>query len=392
MADSDLEKTEQPTHKRLKDAREKGQLLRSKDFGSALIILVGCAWFAVLGPSLWAALKAVLASGLHFGRADVEDFQPFRPLVQAGKDLLPSLAALGALSVVTAIVSSAGLGAWDFNPGLMAPKGNRINPASGLARIFGANGWIELGKSILKAVLLGGIGGYMLWSLRRPMLGLEGTDLPAAVSAMGGMLVTLLFAMAGGLVLIALVDVPIAWLRHMSKLKMTLQEVKDENKESEGSPENKRALHQRRMQVAKRSLTRAVGEAHVVLTNPTHFSVALRYERGKDQVPVVVAKGRGVTALAIRELAKETKLPILEYPALARAVYYTSKEGQEVRDDLYLAIATVLAWVFRLNHEAGGSPPPIDVPESAWFDENGVHTGKTAKAGAAAAVPTGSGR
>ena len=132
-------------------------------------------------------------------------------------------------------------------------------------------------------------------------------------------------------------------------------------------------------------------DANYFQTKPYYASYK-KSNPSSDQVPVVVAKGRGVTALAIRELAKETKLPILEYPALARAVYYTSKEGQEVRDDLYLAIATVLAWVFRLNHEAGGSPPPIDVPESAWFDENGVHTGKTAKAGAAAAVPTGSGR
>lgn len=392
MAESNAEKTQQPTAKRLRDAKEKGQLLRSRDFGAALVILVGCAWVAMLGPSLWAALKAVLAAGLQFGRADIEDFQPFRPLVIAGGDLLPSMAALGALSVVTAVLSGAGLGAWSFNPALAAPKANRINPASGLARIFGPQGWIELGKSILKAALLGTIGAWMLWSIRTPTIGLARSDLPAATGALGDMLVTVLFAMAGGMVLIAMVDVPVQWLRHNSKLKMSLQEVKDEHKESEGSPENKAAIRSRQVQMAKRSMKKAVGEAHVVLTNPTHFSVALRYERGRDQVPVVVAKGRGITALAIRELAGESKLPILEYPALARAVYYTSREGQEVRDDLYLAIATVLAWVFRLNHEAGGSPPPVEVPIGARFDENGVPEAQKAKARQRTAEPVGSGR
>ncbi len=130
-------------------------------------------------------------------------------------------------------------------------------------------------------------------------------------------------------------------------------------------------IRQRRHQILKGGFRKAVGEAHVVLTNPTHFAVALRYDRGRDQVPVVVAKGRGATALAIRELAGEAKVPVLEYPQLARAVYYTSQEGQEVRDDLYMAIATVLAFVFGVNVAAGGIQPPVDVPTAARFDENG---------------------
>jgi flagellar biosynthetic protein FlhB len=127
--------------------------------------------------------------------------------------------------------------------------------------------------------------------------------------------------------------------------------------------------------MARRSVRKAVEAAHVVLTNPTHFAVALRYDRGQDKIPVVVAKGRGATALAIRDVAGEAAVPVLEYPALARALYYTTKENQEIRDDLYLAIATVLAFVFNLNERAGGSPPPIDVPETARFDENGVKQG-----------------
>jgi flagellar biosynthetic protein FlhB len=154
---------------------------------------------------------------------------------------------------------------------------------------------------------------------------------------------------------------------------MTKQEVRDEHKEQEGSPEAKGHLRQRQREMSGGGARKAVMEAHVVLTNPTHFAVALRYDRGRDQVPVVVAKGRGATALAIRGFAAEIALPVLEYPQLARALYYTSREGQEVRDDLYLAIATVLAFVFQLNEAAGGSAlPPIEVPTGARYDENGA--------------------
>ncbi|MFN3433038.1 MAG: flagellar biosynthesis protein FlhB, partial [Sphingomonas sp.] len=256
-------------------------------------------------------------------------------------------------------------------------KGNRINPASGLKRILGPQGWIELGKSLLKGVLLAVIGGYMLWKSSRATLGLSSSSLHDAVAELGGTFTGIMIAMAAGLVAIALFDVPIQIIQLLSKLRMTKQEVRDEHKETEGSPEAKG--HQRAVQraMAKGGVRKAVAEAHVVLTNPTHFSVALRYDRGKDQVPVVVAKGRGATALAIREVAGESRVPILEYPMLARAVYYTSREGQEVRDDLYVAIATVLAFVFNLNAAAGGSAqPPVDVPESARFDEHGIKIAK----------------
>ena len=178
--------------------------------------------------------------------------------------------------------------------------------------------------------------------------------------------------MSAGLVAIAAVDLPLQLIRRLGTLRMSKQEVKDEHKESEGSPEAKQAQRQRQREMAKKGLRKGVAEAHVVLTNPTHFAVALRYDRGRDQVPVVVAKGRGQTALAIRELAAENQVPVLEYPAVARALYYTARENQEIRDDLYQAIAVILAFVFNLNHQAGGSPPPVAVPDSARFDENGV--------------------
>lgn len=374
MSESAGEKTEAPTPKRRQKALDDGTMLKSREFASALGVLVGCAWLAMLGPSMLSACKEVMAAGFTFGRADVEHFEPFRPLAEAGGKLAPSLAVLFVISVLGAIASQAGLGALRFNAKLWKPKASKLNPASGLKRIFGANGWIELGKSLLKVILLGSIGAYMLWSMAQQSIGLVTSDFHRAVNDLGGTFVTLLFVMSGGLVLIAMIDVPVQAIRLLAQLRMSKQDVRDEHKESEGSPETKAGIRARQREVLKGGFRKALGEAHVVLTNPTHFAVALRYDTMNDQVPVVVAKGRGATALAIRELAAEMQLPVLEYPSLARAVYYTSKENQEIRDDLYMAVATVLAFVFGVNQAAGGLQPFVTVPTTARFDENGVQT------------------
>jgi flagellar biosynthetic protein FlhB len=371
MSEEAGERTEAPTAKRKRDAAEKGDVLRSREFGTALVVLAGVCWVVMFGPSLVAACKAVMAASLSFDHRDVEDFAPFRPLQQAGAKLLPALLSLFAIAFVAAILSQAGLGSLSFNGSLLAPKASRINPGSGLSRIFGSNGWVELGKSLLKVVLLGAIGGYMLVKTSRMTLGLAGTDIGTAVGELGGTFNGILIAMAFGLVGIAMLDVPVAIVRLLGKLRMTKQQIRDEHKESEGSPEAKGHIRQKQREMARGGVRKQVATAHVILTNPTHFAVALRYDRDSDRVPVVVAKGRGATALAIRDVAGEAAVPILEYPALARAVYYTSRENQEVRDDLYLAIATVLAFVFGLNAVAGGTPPPIEVPPSARFDEHG---------------------
>jgi flagellar biosynthesis protein FlhB len=371
MAESAGEKTEAPTQKRKRKAADEGQILRSRDFGGALVILAGCAWMAALGPSLLRGCRDVMTASFSFGRADIEDFEPWRPLLDAGWKLAPALAGLFALAILAALLGQAGLGSFRFNAKLFAPKASRIDPGAGLKRIFGPTGWIELGKSLLKVVLLGSIGAWMLWSISGTALGLAAADINAALGSLGSRFLTLMFVMGAGLLLIAGIDVPIQLIRHWSQLKMTKQEVKEEHKESEGSPELKAAQRQRQREILKGGFRKAVGTAHVVLTNPTHFAVALRYDQGRDQVPVVVAKGRGQTALAIRELAAEFEVPVLEYPSLARAVYYTSREGQEVRDDLYVAIATVLAFVFGINARAAGIQPVVRVPETALFDENG---------------------
>jgi len=374
MAEEFGERTEAPTAKRKQKAIEQGDVLRSREFATALVVLAGACWTIFLGPSLMRACGGVMTASLQFGRDDIEDFDPWRPLLEAGGKLALPLGSLFLVAMIAAVLSQAGLGSLRFNGALLAPKASRINPASGLKRIFGPTGWVELGKSLLKVALLGAIGAYMLLKTSHATIGLTSTDVQGAVGELGGSFKGILIAMAGGLVAIAAIDLPIQIVRRLAKLRMTKQEIKDEHKETEGSPEAKAHIRSRQREMAKRSMRKAVAGAHVVLTNPTHFAVALRYNRASDQVPVVVAKGRGVTALAIRELAGENAVPVLEYPSLARAVYYTSREGQEVRDDLYVAIATILAFVFGLSPQ-GAPQPAITVPPTARFDENGVKQG-----------------
>jgi flagellar biosynthetic protein FlhB len=373
LAEYEGDKTEAPTAKRRKDAVERGDVLKSREFATALIVLAGCGWIAMLGPQMVKACEGLMTASFRFGRADIEDWSPMRPLIQAGLGFAPTVGGLFLIAMIAAVLSQAALGSFRFNGTLLQPKFSRVNPASGLKRIFGPTGWIELGKSLLKVALLGSIGAWLMWKTAQPTLGLStSSDVAGVVGNLGGTFVWILFTMAGGLVLIAGVDLPIQIIRLLGKLRMSKQEVRDENKETEGSPEAKQHLRQRQREMSRRSVRKAVATADVILTNPTHFSVALRYDRVNDAAPVVVAKGRGTTALAIRDVAGDEKIPILEYPMLARAVYYTSREGQEIRDDLYPAVATVLAFVFGLNQRAGTVPPAIDVPTTARFDENGV--------------------
>ena len=200
MADEFGEKTEAPTAKRKRDAAEQGDVLKSREFATALMLLAGCGWLALMGPSLVGACKAVMLSSFAFDHRDIEDFSPFRPLVQSGWKLAPSLISLLVLTIVAAVVSQAGLGHLGFNGSLLAPKAARINPASGLKRIFGPQGWTELGKSLLKVVLLGCIGWHMLDQVAHATIGLASTDIGSAVGVLGGTFTGVLFAMAGGLV------------------------------------------------------------------------------------------------------------------------------------------------------------------------------------------------
>jgi flagellar biosynthetic protein FlhB len=315
----------------------------------------------------------MLTEGLSFGPEAVRDFDPAAATLRlAGMVLLPVFA-LFALTLFAAFAAPALLGSLGFRAKAFGFKADKLNPIAGMKRIFSMNGLIELLKSIAKVIVLGAIGAWLLFDQSRLLIGLSAQEIGPALSSVGSSFVLAILVMALALALVAGIDVPAQIFQRAARLRMSKQEVKDEHKQTEGSPELKSAIRRRQHEVLRGSARSAVAEATVVLTNPTHFAVALRYRPGEDAAPIVVARGRGATAEAIRALAGESDVPILSYPQLARALYFTARTGQVIREDLYMAVATVLAFVFNLDAAvaAGTVQPAVDVPPGARFDEKG---------------------
>lgn len=366
------EKTFAPTEKRRREAAKQGDVLRSRELATAIAVLVGAAWLKFAGPWLYRRLAEAVRSGLTWDRGAIENFDPAGAMLKLAWAVAPPLLTLaaGVMLAVTAAQLSSADGRWVGTN--MLPKGSRLNPLSGLKRMFGAQGWIEVGKGILKVTLLGAI--CFAWA-KGSLAGLLGlgraASLGGALAQAWDALTALLFALAAGLVAIALIDWPVQWLRRYLRLRMSQQELRDENKESEGSPERKAAQRQRQRQYASGAVAKAMREAQFVLTNPTHFSVAMGYDPLKAGAPVVLAKGRGEKALAMRELARELEVPLIETPALARSVYFTTRENQIIREELYAAVAAVLAYVFSLKRGEARPLPPIEVPVALRFDAEG---------------------
>jgi flagellar biosynthetic protein FlhB len=371
MSDEAGEKTFAPSEKRLKDAVKNGDILRSQDLGTAVAMLIGAAWLSFAGPWMLRVLQGTLRSGFIWDRADLDDFSPGRIMLGIGIQVMPPVLVLGCTVILGAIVSQIGMGGGAFVGGNLAPKASRLNPMNGLKRMFGPNGWIEMGKGLLKVALLGSIV-YAWWNSRSAQIfGLGRGNLSSQLAYCWDTLSSLLFYLAAGLVIIALIDYPVQWVRRFMRLRMSQQEMRDEHKEAEGSPEQKQAIRQRQRQIAMGGVANAMREAQFVITNPTHFSIAIAYDPTIAPAPVVLAKGRGEKALAMRELAAELDLPVLEFPALARSIYYTTRERQVIREELYSAVAGVLAFVFSLKRGEQRERPVVDVPIELRFDADG---------------------
>ena len=372
MSETAGEKTFAPTDKRKLDAAKKGDVLRSREGTTAAAILFGAAWLMFAGPWLLDDMSQIVRDSLVFDRRDMADFRPDQMMVASLIVALPPILTIAVPMILLAFVTQLGFGGegrW-VNENLEW-KGSRINPLSGLKRMFGPTGWIEMGKGILKVLLLGVIAWFWGRAWLDTIMGLGSGNLSQQLTAAWGAVISLLFALSGGLVVIALVDVPIQWLRRNQRLKMSHQEMRDEHKESEGSPEAKSHRRQRQREIAMGGVAHAMREAQFVLTNPTHFAVAMIYDPDKASAPIVLAKGRGDKAAAMKELAREYGVPMLEYPQLARSVYYTTRENQTIREELYSAIASVLAFVFSLKRGEHRPAPAIDVPRELRFDADG---------------------
>ncbi len=372
MSETAGEKTFAPTEKRKRDAARKGDVLRSREATTAAAILFGAAWLMFAGPWLLDEMSQIVRESLVFDRRDMTDFQPARMMIAGLFAALPPILTIAVPMVALALMTQLGPGGegrW-VNENLMF-KGSRINPLSGLKRMFGPTGWIEMGKGILKIALLGAIAWFWGRSWLETIMGLGGGNLSQQLSAAWGAVTSLLFALAGGLIVIALIDAPIQWLRRNQRLKMSHQEMRDEHKDAEGSPEARAHRRQRQRDIAAGGVAHSMREAQFVLTNPTHFAVAITYDPDKAAAPIVLAKGRGDKAQAMKELAREYGVPLLEYPQLARSVYYTTRENQTIREELYAAVASVLAFVFSLKRGEARPAPAVEVPVELRFDADG---------------------
>jgi flagellar biosynthetic protein FlhB len=365
------EKTFAPTAKRRKDAAKKGDVLRSKEVATLAATGGGALALLGLGPWLNESMARVARAGFHFDRAALDGFTPGAAIADAAAAILPPIMALGLSVAAITIASQLLLGEGRFNAGNAGFKGSRINPLSGLKRILGWQGVIELGKGLLKLALLGAIAWYWAAANLPALLVLGRSPLEAQVSIATAAISGLVGALLAGLLVIAAIDYPLQKFQRDKRLMMSLQDMREEQKEAEGSPEMKSARRQRQRDLARGGVAKAMQDAQFVIVNPLHFAVALTYDPARAPAPVVLAKGRGETALAMREIAGEQGLPLLEYPQLARAVYFTTRENQMVREELYVAIAALVAFVMALKRGQRPPRPVVAVPRELCFDGDG---------------------
>jgi flagellar biosynthetic protein FlhB len=374
MSDSDLEKTESPTERRLEEARKKGQVTRSRELNTLASLLGSAIGLLVFGPSIIGELSELLTQGLSF------DYKPL--MMQHSMGTLFSNAALSIfwallplmlLLAALALASPVALGGWSFSAESVFPKFERIDPAKGLARIFSSQGLVELFKALGKFVLVGGVVLFTLYKVLDEISQLAGRDLDFALAEAGSLLLWCFLAFSATLLLVVGIDVPYQIWQRNQQLMMTKQEVRDEARETEGRPEVKMAIRQKQMEIAQRRMMDDVKKADVIITNPTHYAVAISYDKATGRAPIVLAKGKDLIAAKIRELAAEHKVSIFSAPPLARALFFSTDLNQEIPEKLFVAVAQVLAYIYQLRsavvHRTTLPPPPQNLPVPAEFEK-----------------------
>lgn len=377
MSDDSQDRTEEPTAQRLKKAREDGQLPRSQELPPAAMMVVGTLFFTLMGQFIFERIEGMFKQQFQFDRRAIDKAELLPSIfgssvVEGFLIVLPLLLAL----MVVAIVSTGLSGGFIYSPKLILPKFNKLNPLSGLKRMFGLEALIQLGKSILKFLVVGAILWVSVMNHLDELTHISQRDLHSAVAVAGSIIVDSCFWLSLGLVLVAVVDVPLQRYQLNKKLKMTRQEVKDELKNAEGNPEVKGQIRRRQREILNSKMMAQVKDADVVITNPTHFAVALSYDPTGDGAPILVAKGEDHMAARIREEAKTHGVHLFEAPMLARALYFTTKLDDAIPEPLYHAVAQVIAYVFSLNQAYGRGhdvlKPQPTVPEEMMFDAHGV--------------------
>ncbi|KRC77797.1 Flagellar biosynthetic protein FlhB [compost metagenome] len=369
--ESDLEKSEAASPRRLEKAREEGQIARSRELGTFMMLAAGVGAIWAGGGTIYQGLTGVLRNGLAFDQRVAID--PGVMVEQAvsgfGHALMVVLPIFGLLAVV-AVLSSVLLGGIVISGQPLQPKFSKLSLFAGLKRMFSSQTVVELIKALAKALLVGGVAVWVIWRHHDDMLSLMNVAPSAALTKALTLVAMCCAFIVASLLIIVMLDVPWQIWSHLKKLRMSKEDVRQEHKESEGDPHVKARIRQQQRQAARRRMMSDVPKADVVVTNPTHYAVALKYDESKGGAPRVLAKGTGLIAAKIRELAAEHRIPTLEAPPLARALHQHVDLGQEIPAELYTAVAEVLAWVFQLRSWRSGwggeptAPTKLNVPEA----------------------------
>ncbi len=363
--ESGAEKSEDPTEKRKQDSRKKGEIARSRELNTLAVVLAGTGGLLAFGGALGQRIMQVMDKNFSLPRELLLDerymaINLLQSAQLAGDGLIPLFFVL----LIAAIVGPVALGGWLFSMEALTPKFSRMNPFSGLKRMFSMKSIVELLKAFGKFLIVLLVALFVLGRARNELIEFANEPLEMAILHSMQVVGWSAFWLACSLIFIAMIDVPFQIWDSKQKLKMTKQEVRDEYKDSEGKPEVKGRIRQLQREMAERRMMSAVPEADVIITNPTHFAVALKYDTEKGQAPILLAKGGDYLALKIREIGSEHKIIVLESPALARAVYYSTEVEQEIPVGLYLAVAQVLAYVYQLRqYHAGKGKKPDGLKE-----------------------------
>jgi flagellar biosynthetic protein FlhB len=372
MAESDSgEKTEEPTAKKLTDARKKGQIARSKDLGT-MFVLVGSAFAMMLmGSSLVEGMSLMMKRLFSLSRREVMDVNAiFNVISNSVSFVIVPMLWIFFIIVVAAFIGNTLLGGMSFSWEAMAPKASRLSPLAGFKRMFGVQAAVELIKSILKFFVVFIVAFLLLTGLFEQILGLSLEAVPTNFGHAVTMLLWMFLALALSIGIIAVIDAPYQVWNHTRQLKMTKQEIKDEHKNTEGNPEVKGRIKRTQYEMSQRRMMGEVPNSDVVITNPTHYSIALKYDADVGGAPRLVAKGIDEMAMHIRTIAKENSVEIIQSAALARSLYYTAEIDQDIPEELYAAVAQVLAFIFQLNeHKKGRAKKPIPIAKELPIPE-----------------------
>ncbi|MCP6695767.1 flagellar biosynthesis protein FlhB [Pseudomonas donghuensis] len=366
-SESGQDKTEDPTEKRKKDAREKGEIARSKELNTVTVTLAGAGALLAFGGGLAQTLMELMRTNFTLSREVLIDERSMGIFLMAsGKIALLATQPVLLVLLIAAIIGPVSLGGFLFSSSSLAPKFSRMNPLSGIKRMFSVNALSELLKALAKFFMILIVALAVLSADRDDLLAIANEPLEQAIIHSVQVVGWSALWMAAGLLIIAAVDVPIQLWQAHKKLLMTKQEVRDEYKDSEGKPEVKQRIRQLQREASQRRMMAAIPEADVIITNPTHYAVALKYDPEKGSAPLLLAKGADFIALKIREIANEHKIQVLESPALARSIYYSTELEEEIPAGLYLAVAQVLAYVYQIRQYRAGkgkAPEPLkDLP------------------------------